>query len=130
MAKSSFKEKCVIESKQRKMTIKPRFCSRHLATTPTAKSGIITYNSTIGLACHARKEYICGKNLLLMICRICPKLFKAILVSGLRDSVNEMIGGVLKTQECANENGVDALGKDALDAVKKTQPWMDGGKLE
>jgi methanogenic corrinoid protein MtbC1 len=41
-----------------------------------------------------------------------------------------MIGGVLKIQEYVNENGVDALGKDALDAVKKAQLRMDGGKLE
>ncbi len=50
----------------------------------------------------------------------------AIREAGLRDKVKIAIGGACTTQELADRFGLDALGRDAVDAVRIFEGWETG----
>jgi 5-methyltetrahydrofolate--homocysteine methyltransferase len=47
----------------------------------------------------------------------------AIREAGLRDKVKIAIGGACTTQEIVEKYGLDALGRDAVDAVRIFEEW-------
>jgi methanogenic corrinoid protein MtbC1 len=54
------------------------------------------------------------------------EVVEALGAAGLRKQVKIAIGGACTTEELARRSGVDAVGRDAVQAVRIFESFMDG----